>query len=223
MTDHAAESETSKPRGRPRKAPANQLARKALIRVGLVYLTERGFTDVSVDEILAASGKTKGTFYHHFKSKADYGHALIEAYHDYFAAKLQRCFSDESLTPLDRLRHFVDEAEQGMARHDFRRGCLVGNLGQEKAALTEDMCALLIAVLKDWQRRTADCLQLALAEGQIAPQQDPEALAEFFWIGWEGAVLRAKLERSPDPLRHFASGFFSLLTNTPLTHSSLQN
>ncbi|WP_321338247.1 TetR/AcrR family transcriptional regulator [uncultured Cohaesibacter sp.] len=222
MTDQQMPTQTKRPRGRPRKAPADQLARKDLIRVGLVYLTERGFTDVSVDEILQASGKTKGTFYHHFKSKADYGEALIEAYHDYFAAKLQSCFSNERLSPLGRLREFVESAEAGMAKHDFRRGCLVGNLGQEMAALTPDMCTHLISVLNDWQKRTANCLQIARSEGQIAPDQDPEALAEFFWIGWEGAVLRAKLERRPEPLRHFASGFFSLLNNTPFSTPPFQ-
>ena len=217
------ESTSKRPRGRPRKAPDDQLARKDLIRAGLVSLTERGFTDVSVDEILAASGKTKGTFYHHFKSKADYGQALIEAYDDFFAARLQSCFGDTSLSPLDRLHSFVQGAEAGMAKHAFRRGCLVGNLGQEMAALTPDMCAQLISVLKSWQRQTADCLHLALSEGQIAPDQDPEALAEFFWIGWEGAVLRAKLERSPLPLRHFANGFFSLLTRTKFTNTTSSN
>nr|WP_321458379.1 TetR/AcrR family transcriptional regulator [uncultured Cohaesibacter sp.] len=218
MTDQNGQMEAKKPRGRPRRAPNNQMARKDLIKVGLVYLTERGFADVSVDEILQASGKTKGSFYHHFKSKADYGQALIEAYNDYFAAKLDSCFSNDSLAPLDRLQSFVQGAEQGMAKHGFRRGCLVGNLGQEMASLTPDMCDQLISVLKDWQRRTTDCLRLAQSEGQIAPEQNPEALAEFFWIGWEGAVLRAKLERRPEPLRHFARGFFALLTNNSFSN-----
>ena len=46
-------------------------------------------------------------------------------------------------------------------------------------------------------------------QGEIAPTQDPDALAAFFWIGWEGAVLRAKLERRPEPLRSFADTFFT--------------
>ncbi|WP_319498678.1 TetR/AcrR family transcriptional regulator [uncultured Cohaesibacter sp.] len=206
-----SDTEAKRGRGRPRKAPDDQLVRKALIRAGLVSLTERGFSDVSVDEILSASGTTKGTFYHHFKSKADYGQALIEAYDTYFAGKLDRWLSDASLPPIERLRGFIADAEQGMARFAFRRGCLVGNLGQEMAALTPDMCDQLIEVLQGWQARTAACLTLARNEGQISDDKDPEALAEFFWIGWEGAVLRAKLERRPEPLRRFAEGFFSLI------------
>ncbi len=46
---------------------------------------------------------------------------------------------------------------------------------------------------------------------QIAPTLDCGQLAAFFWIGWEGAVLRAKLERNKEPLRTFAAGFFLFL------------
>ena len=47
---------------------------------------------------------------------------------------------------------------------------------------------------------------------EIAAHHDCSALAQFFWIGWEGAVLRAKLERSAVPLQVYAQGFFQLLT-----------
>lgn len=204
------EGDPPRPRGRPRKAPADQAARKALVRAGLAHLTERGYSSVAVEEILRTAAVPKGSFYYHFDSKADFGRALIDAYHDYFAAKLSSWFENADLSPLDRLRGFVADAEEGMAAHGFRRGCLVGNLGQEMAALPPEFRDRLTAVLEDWQRRTATCLRLAQAGGQVGDRHDPDELAAFFWIGWEGAVLRAKLERKPEPLRQFAAGFFNL-------------
>jgi TetR/AcrR family transcriptional repressor of nem operon len=99
-----------------------------------------------------------------------------------------------------------------MARHGFRRGCLVGNLGQEMGTLPESFRAQLEQVFLDWQARTAACLAEAQRAGEIAHHHDCAALAEFFWIGWEGAVLRAKLQRSAAPLQACAGGFFQLLT-----------
>ncbi len=183
------------------------------MRAGLVYLTERGYSSVGVDEILRASGVAKGSFYYHFGSKAAFGRALIDAYHDYFAAKLTSWFEKADLAPLDRLRGFISDAELGMAQHGFRRGCLIGNLGQEMAALPPEFSDRLISVLEDWQWRTAVCLRLAQEAGQIPAQHDPDELAAFFWIGWEGAVLRAKLERKAEPLRQFADGFLRLATH----------
>lgn len=206
-------SSAPRPRGRPRKAPDELVSRQQLIRTGLICLTERGFSDVSLDEVLKASGVTKGSFYHHFKSKADYGMALIEAYDVYFAQTLSSWFSRDDLPPIERLRGFTISAEHGMAKYAFRRGCLIGNLGQEMASLPPELTEKLIAVLESWQAMTAACLREAHAAGDISATHDPDDLSAFFWIGWEGAVLRAKLERKPQPLRTFANGFFTLVTN----------
>lgn len=199
-------------RGRPPAAPEDQAARQALIRAGLVHLTERGYGATALDEILAAAGVTKGSFYHHFASKAEFGAALIEAYGADFLAVLHRSLDRADLLPLDRLGAFAAGAEAWMAAHGYRRGCLVGNLGQEMAALPEDYRARLQAVLADWQEATARCLRTAQAAGEIGPSEDPEALAALFWTGWEGAVLRAKLDRGPEPLRAFIAAFLRLVS-----------
>lgn len=200
-------------RGRPRKPPGDQTARQELIRTGLVYLTERGYCAVAVDEILRAAGVPKGSFYYHFQSKEDFGGALIGAYNEFFSSKLRSWFQRSDLSPLDRLRGFISDAEKGMEKHAFRRGCLVGNLGQEMAALPPGFRSLLSSALSDWQHLTEACLLEAQNQGEIGKHHKPEALAAFFWIGWEGAVLRAKLEQSPEPLRQFAAGFFALALN----------
>nr|WP_083392562.1 TetR/AcrR family transcriptional regulator [Rhodobacter xanthinilyticus] len=203
-------------RGRPRAAPDASQTRQALIRAGLAHLTERGYSSVGVDEILAGAKIPKGSFYHHFRSKADFGLALIAAYDSYFARLLDRAFLADGPTPLERLRRFTRMAEDGMARHGFRRGCLVGNLGQEMGALPDDFRGALIAVLERWQSRTARLLREAQACGELGAAQDPDRLAEAFWIGWEGAILRAKLELRADPLRSFTTTFVRLFeTRTP--------
>ncbi|KFE33717.1 TetR/AcrR family transcriptional regulator [Thioclava atlantica] len=212
MTASAPPSDLPRPRGRPRRGPAEQAARKALIRAGLVHLTERGYTSVGIDEIVTAAGVSKGSFYYHFASKAAFGEALIDAYGEYFRDKLLRSLDRRELRPLARLRAFTVIAEAGMAKFGFRRGCLIGNLGQEMAALPEGYRTRLIAVLESWQAPTAACLREGQATGEVSADHDPDALAEFFWTGWEGAVLRAKLERNPGPLRRFAAGFERLAT-----------
>jgi len=36
-------------------------------------------------------------------------------------------------------------------------------------------------------------------------------LAEFFWIGWEGAVMRSKLDKSSEPLTLYTAQFLRLI------------
>lgn len=197
-------------RGRPPVAPDASRARRSLIRAGLEHLTEKGYSSVGVDEILQAAKVPKGSFYHHFRNKADFGLALIAAYDAYFAGLLDQAFLDKGRAPLARLRLFTELAEDGMARHGFRRGCLVGNLGQEMGALPDGFRGALVQVFETWQARTAQLFREAQATGELSADHDPDALAEAFWIGWEGAILRAKLELRPDPLRRFTTTFVRL-------------
>ncbi len=197
-------------RGRPVKTREALLeTREALLRAGLEVLTEKGFSASGLDEILKRAGVPKGSFYHYFENKDAFGQALITRYADYFAHKLERHFSDTARTPLARIRDTIADLQAGMARHKFRRGCLVGNLGQEMGSLPEPFRAQLSDVFADWQQRLARCLCAAQAAGEIPSHTDCNEAAAFFWIGWEGAVLRAKLERRIDPLNLFVRHYFA--------------
>lgn len=200
-------------RGRPPKSESADYhdTRQLLVRTGLAALTEKGYCYTGLDEILRQAGVPKGSFYHYFASKEAFGQVLIEAYGQYFAAKLERWFSDTSQAPLQRILAFVEDAKSGMARYDYRRGCLIGNLGQEMAALPESFRGLLRQVLRHWEARLGSVLYEARQAGDIPGDIRCERMAQFFWTGWEGAVLRAKLEQSPEPLDQFAEGFMMLI------------
>jgi AcrR family transcriptional regulator len=50
------------------------LSRDALLGAGVELIGARGFSNVSIDEIVARAGVAKGTFYNHFKDKSDIAH-----------------------------------------------------------------------------------------------------------------------------------------------------
>ncbi|WP_158769526.1 TetR/AcrR family transcriptional regulator [Paraglaciecola sp. L1A13] len=199
-------------RGRPPKvARENQDTKAELIRSGLEHLTEFGFASSGIEPILKKVGVPKGSFYHYFASKEAFGETVLAHYDVYFSNKLALHLSNKAFTPIERLEHFVNDAAQGMARHDFKRGCLVGNLGQEVDALPAAFRNQLSTIFCGWQHRLEACLNEAKITGDIANTSNCAQLAEFFWIGWEGAVSRAKLVRSPHPLQLFLHYFLQAL------------
>lgn len=202
---------TSKPRrGRPPKDPrVHGDTRETLIRAGLELLTSQGFAATGLDTVLKLAGIPKGSFYHYFDSKEAFGRALMDAYDAYFCAMLDRWLLDGTRPALERLAAFVDNAKTGMARYDYTRGCLVGNLGLEVGILPEDYRIRLEAALQGWQLRVRACLAEAQQEGRIAKDADLDALSAFFWIGWEGAVLRARVVRDAAPLQTFFQCFIA--------------
>ena len=182
--------------------------RSAIIWCGTELLTERGFQITGIDEILSIVGVPKGSFYYYFKSKREFGVAVVDNYVQFYAQKMALLFDNPQRTPLQRLQDFVDDGKLGMAKYDFKRGCLIGNMGQELAALNEEFRERLEQVMQTWEARVTALFQLALENGDIAQSHDPESLSQFFWIGWEGAILRSKLTRSVAPLDRFAQIFF---------------
>ncbi|ENA28599.1 MULTISPECIES: TetR/AcrR family transcriptional regulator [Pseudomonas] len=195
-------------RGRPPKIPREHAdTRDALIHAGMEIFTEQGFAATGIDLVLKRIQVPKGSFYHYFDSKEAFGQAVLRSYAAYFARKLDRWLLDESVDPIQRLKNFVEDAKVGMARYEFRRGCLVGNLGQEVLVLPDSFRSQLEATLLDWQRRLADCLREAAKKGQLRSGCHCDDLAAYFWIGWEGAVLRARLSQTVQPLDCFIEGF----------------
>ncbi len=213
-------------RGRPPKAGRENIdTRDALIRIGTAVLTEQGFTAAGIDGILRQAGVPKGSFYYYFDSKEAFGQAIIENYARFFAHKLDKCLLNQSIPPLERLQSFVTDAAQGMAKYQFRRGCLIGNLGQEISNLPVNYRGQIIGILHDWEQRIAECLELARQQGTLATQANCAALAAYFWTGWEGAVMRARLDGNADPLNNFIAYFLAGLPRQPdvSIHSGVQN
>jgi len=197
-------------RGRPPKISRDNHDTKAeLIRSGLEQLTEYGFTSSGIDQILKKVGVPKGSFYHYFASKEVFGQAVIESYANYFANKLDTYLLNESYPPLTRISNFVEGAKIGMSHHQFKRGCLVGNLGQEVDLLPQSFRQQLIDIFLCWQNRLANCLKVAQIQGEISNTANCELLAEYFWIGWEGAVSRAKLVQDSKPLDNYLNQFIA--------------
>ncbi len=197
-------------RGRPPKvARENTDTRTLLIRSGVEVLTESGFAAAGIDGILKKVGVPKGSFYHYFKSKEDFGQAVIDNYANYFVAKLDKCLLDESLPPLQRIIKFADGAKQGIVKFVFKRGCLVGNLGQEVAILPDSYRLVLQNIFVVWESKMAACLHTAQRQGDIKDDVNCKQQAEYFWIGWEGAVMRARLVQSVQPLDLYIATFIA--------------
>lgn len=204
---------TKPKRGRPPKVAREKQDTKAvLIRSGLEQLTEQGFSASGIDQVLKKVGVPKGSFYHYFASKEAFGLEIINSYAKYFANKLDSHLLNKDVTPLARIGNFVDDAKQGMVRHNYQRGCLIGNLEQEITLLPVAYREQLLSIYAHWQSKIALCLADAKEQNSIAAHQNTEQLAENFWIGWEGAISRARLTKSTKPLDDFYQFFIAAIS-----------
>jgi TetR/AcrR family transcriptional repressor of nem operon len=201
--------------GAAKRLPQSNRAetRSRLVQIGTEILSEKGFDTTTIDEVLQRSGVPKGSFYYYFPSKAEFGLAVIDNYAFLWEQKLTRLLRDPNVRPLQRVRNYIVEAARALETHEFRRGCLIGNMGQELGGLDDVFRERILGVLNSWTGFLAECLRQGQDAGEIRADLNVRQIASFFWFSWEGAILKAKLERSTLPLDQFTEVTFkSILT-----------
>lgn len=179
-----------------------------IIEIGTELIAMNGYNATGIDGVLRKAGVPKGSFYHYFRSKEDFGLAVIDRFADQYDLKLAAFFEDTSVPPLDRIRNYFEHSLGHMAENQFTKGCLIGNLGQELADQNERFRARLEAIFQSWKTRFTACLTEARERGELTSALDPEVIADFTLAAWEGAILRSKVMKSSDSIRNFIDTLF---------------
>jgi len=168
--------------------------REQILDAGLKTLLEKGFNGSGVQEITDAAGVPKGSFYNHFESKEALGAAIVERYGE--SNPRRAALRDKSIRPLDRLRRHFDALSDMYAGLDYGRGCLLGNFSAELADQSPLIRERLAALYAAWTRDIETAIGDGQADGSIPARIEPGELAAFLLDAYEGALLRARVERS---------------------------
>lgn len=192
-----------------------QSTRARIIEEGARLIHEKGFSNTGLQEILRASGVPKGSFYFYFKSKEDFGLAVIDYFLQFMAARMDSHLSDESLSHVGRLKSFFHEMMGFFRQEGYSRGCLIGNMAQELADLSDSLREKLKESLDGMETAIARCLQAAQDAGEVAADLDPKDAACFVVNSWQGALTRMKTEKNPEPLIVFDKMVFGRLLKGP--------
>jgi len=188
--------------------------KQQLLEQGLALLLRHGYHDLGISALLEATGIPKGSFYHHFASKEDFGLQVIDLYMKDVHAGLDHCLSDTTRPPLARVRRFFEMSEQKY-RGEGYLGCLLGGLGQELSGVSETFRRKVEDCFGTIARRIASCLEEALREGALPKGTDAHRTAELLVNCWEGAALRTRLRRNPAPLHEMLDFCFRSVAGDP--------
>lgn len=194
-------------------------AKTKLLDAALLVIRTKGYVAATVDDICHAAGVTKGSFFHHFKSKED----LALAAADHFSAMADRLFAAAPYhapdDPLDRLLAYVD-FRASILRGDLPEfTCLLGTMVQE----VYDTHPAIRAACEHGISAHAATLEPDIADAQrrYAPGSPwtPESLALYTQCVIQGAFVLAKAKGTPDVaadcLAHLSRYLESLFTPTP--------
>ncbi len=182
--------------------------RQSLIKVGTDVIGSHGFNPTGLNTVLKTAGVPKGSFYYYFASKEDFGLAIIDEFAIAYNEKIASFLSDTKVSPLQRIRNYLQNGLETISEGKCKRGCLIGTLGQELSSQNETFRVRLDQVFEGWKQQFSLCLQAAIDCGELAEDNDIHQLAEFLLSGWQGAILRAKMNSSVAPLQAFIDTTF---------------
>lgn len=173
-------------------------SRERLLDAALHVIRERGYGAASVDEVCRAAGVTKGSFFHHFKTKEDMAVAAA-AHFSGFARSIFDAAPYRSLEdPLDRVMGYLD-FRASILRGDLPEyTCLLGTMVQEayrthpaiRDACEQGIFGHAAEVAKDIEE----------AKRRYAPdaQWSAEGLALHTQAVLQGAFILAKARGGPE-------------------------
>jgi AcrR family transcriptional regulator len=153
--------------------------REQLVRLGTEIFAERPFDEVSIDDIAAAAGISKGLLYHYFPSKRDFYVEVVR-----FSAMEMEALTepDPSLEPLarrsaslDRYLDYVESHAQGYAT------LMRAGIGSDPQ---------VAAVVEEVRARIVD----RILGGQSYAGDRPPAALRIAVRGWVGFAEAASLD-----------------------------
>jgi AcrR family transcriptional regulator len=134
----------------PRRARLSTDARREqLVELGIDIFSQRPFDEVSIDDIAAAAGISKGLLYHYFPSKRDFYVAVIRSAADEMQALTE---PDPALAPRERLAAALERYLEYVETH--ARGyatVLRAGIGSDPAVaeIVEEVRGAMVARLLD--------------------------------------------------------------------------
>jgi len=189
--------------------------RDQILRAGLPVLFRSGYHAASVLDICAAAGAPQGSFTNHFRSKEAFAVEVLNRYFDYLKDMVAAALTDETLTPRQRLRRYLDVITEKLERDRWMIGCLIGDFSLQVSSHSRLLRKRLDSIFREWRTLFASCIAAAQAAGEVDSRFDATELAEFLLASWEGAILRMKVERSPAALERFKTIVFETVFQQP--------
>jgi TetR/AcrR family transcriptional repressor of nem operon len=195
--------------------------RDRILDVAEALVLEHGFGSTTVDSILARTGTSKGSFFHHFPTKGALGRALVERYAAADADLLETLMAEaerRSDDPAEQIVAFVAEFERATEQMvGVQPGCLFVSFIYEADLTGGETDEIVAESILLWRERILAKLSAAVRSRPDLAEVDLPALADQVFTIFEGGFLLARaldepkaLPRQLAHLRHYLELLFGL-------------
>jgi TetR/AcrR family transcriptional regulator, transcriptional repressor for nem operon len=171
---------------------ARHESKTKFLNAAMHVIRVKGYTATRIEDVCAEAGLTKGSFFHHFKSKEDLALAAAEHWEevtsDFFRSAPYRQLDD----PLDRVLAYVDFRKEILRGELADFTCLMGTMVQEVYDTNPDIREACNRSISSHAATVEADIAEAMRKYGIEAEWTAQSLALYTQATLQGAFILAK-------------------------------
>jgi TetR/AcrR family transcriptional regulator, transcriptional repressor for nem operon len=177
------------------------LSKTKLLDATLQLVRLQGYAATTVDDVCAAAGVTKGSFFHHFKSKQELAVAAANHWSATTGGLFETAPYQSIEDPLRRLLAYVDFRTAIIGEKVPKFTCFAGTLVQEVYVSHPAIRQAASRSIHGHAETLEPMIEAAIERYGIAPEWTARSLALYTQAAIQGAFILAKADNSAEIAR----------------------
>lgn len=191
--------------------------RTLLLDTALDLIWQSNYSSVGVNEICKQAGVTKGSFYHHFESKAELFCEATLHYWERIKTDLDALLSpsNSALEQLENWIAFIFVSKIGEDKDNIP-GCAFFSAANQTGCGEEKVCEALEAMSQRGAKYNLALIRNLQAGNYLQAGIDPEMTARLMQQFVQGAISHARVNRNLDNIkRDLPEGLYRIIGLKP--------
>lgn len=192
-------------------AGSNPNNRAKAIEVASQLFLSQGYSYVSMDEVVKASGVSKSNIYYHFKNKEELLLAVVQFWIARYESDVYLLLSQRERSVEERITMFIASLSSGMEQRDYAWGCPFVTLYMQTPPDAPEVKETISRFLRELQPLVEKLLRQGIEQGEFRANIDPQSAASLFVTALEGSLVLAETSRDVSILERSARTFCQML------------
>ncbi|RAW12142.1 MULTISPECIES: TetR/AcrR family transcriptional regulator [Paenibacillus] len=197
--------------GSVKSKSSNPVNRTKAVEVAAQLFLRQGYSYVSMDEVVRASGVSKSNIYYHFKNKEELLQAVVQYWIAQYESELYLLLSQREREVTERIYSFMALLSAGMEGRDYKGSCPFITLYMQTPASAPEVKESIARFFRELQPMMEKLLQQGMDRGEFRKGIEPGPAAALFIAALEGSLVLAETARDIGIIEQSARTFCQML------------
>ena len=198
----------------------SEKTRQFIIEKSAGLFNQKGYNGTTLQDIMDATGLTKGGIYGNFKrdglDKKGIKEEIAVAAFDHAVSRVYTAVGERTSVienSVDKLKAVVYFYRERILSPPVEGGCPIQNTAIESDDTHPVLRKKVLAAINDWKGRIVRTLEKGIENGEVRPGVNLEDFATLFIGNLEGGIMLARVQRSPQPFEVMSKQLLEMIDN----------